>query len=115
MNAAIVRMPPMLRCRFPRDHNVADLTPEFIAGALTWYVVLLFSVSVHESAHGWAALQMGDDTACRQGRITLNPLAHIHPTGTVLMPAPQILCGGIPLLACAEHTPVGVHSFRRLA
>ncbi len=94
---------------------MADLSFEFIAFALTWYVVLLFSVSVHESAHGWAALQMGDDTAYRQGRITLNPLAHIDPIGTVLIPALQILWGGIPLLAWAKPTPVGAHNFRRLA
>jgi Zn-dependent protease len=94
---------------------LADLTPEFIANALTWYVVLLFSVSVHESAHGWAALQMGDDTAYRQGRITLNPISHIDPVGTVLMPGLQILFGGIPLLAWAKPTPVGAHNFRRLA
>jgi Zn-dependent protease len=92
-----------------------ELTPEFIAEALTWYIVLLFSVSVHESAHGWTALQMGDDTAAHQGRITLNPLAHIDPVGTVLMPLMQIIFGGVPLLAWAKPTPVRAHNFRRLA
>jgi Zn-dependent protease len=78
-------------------------------------VVLLFSLSVHESAHGWAALRMGDDTAARQGRITLNPLSHIDPVGTVLIPLLQIFWGGVPLLGWAKPTPVGAHNFRRLA
>ena len=49
---------------------------------LTTYIVLLFSLSFHEAAHAWAALRMGDDTALRQGRISLNPIVHIDPIGT---------------------------------
>jgi len=82
---------------------------------LTTYVVLLLSLSVHESAHGWMALQMGDDTAASQGRITLNPLAHIDPIGTVLIPLVQIFGAGIPLIGWAKPTPVGAHNFKRLA
>jgi Zn-dependent protease len=92
------------------------LTPERIAMGITYYVVLLFSLSFHESAHGWAALQMGDDTALREGRVTLNPLAHIDPVGTLLIPLIQIFGpGGVPLLGWAKPTPVGAHNFRRLA
>lgn len=92
-----------------------ELTPDRIAWGLTYYVVLLFSLSVHESAHGFMALQMGDDTAARQGRVTLNPLSHIDPVGTVLIPLLQILWGGVPLLGWAKPTPVGAQNFRRLA
>jgi Zn-dependent protease len=92
-----------------------ELTPERIALALMGYVVLLFSLSVHESAHGWMALRQGDDTAARQGRITLNPLSHIDPLGTLLIPLLQFLYSGIPLLGWAKPTPVGAHNFRRLA
>jgi Zn-dependent protease len=93
-----------------------DLTPDKIAMGLTAYVVLLLSLSVHESAHGWMALQMGDDTAASQGRITLNPLVHIDPIGTVLFPLLMFLGpSGIPLLGWAKPTPVGAHNFRRLA
>jgi Zn-dependent protease len=92
-----------------------ELTPDRIAWALTYYVVLLFSLSVHESAHGWMALHMGDDTAARQGRITLNPLSHIDLFGTVVIPLLQVLTHGIPLLGWAKPTPVGAHNFRRLA
>ena len=82
---------------------------------LTSYVVLLFSLSVHESAHGWMAFRMGDDTAIRQGRVTLNPLVHIDPIGTLLIPLLQLLGSGIPLLGWAKPTPVGAHNFRKLA
>lgn len=92
-----------------------ELMSERIAMALMGYVVLLFSLSVHESAHGWMALQMGDDTAARQGRITLNPLSHIDPFGTVLIPLVQFLYSGIPLLGWAKPTPVAAHHFRRLS
>ncbi len=92
-----------------------ELLSERIALALMAYVVLLFSLSVHESAHAWMALQMGDDTAARQGRITLNPLAHIDPFGTVLIPLLQFVYSGVPLLGWARPTPVAAHHFRRLA
>ncbi len=92
-----------------------ELTPERIAFGLMGYVVLLFSLSVHEAAHGWMALRMGDDTAARQGRITLNPLSHIDPFGTLLIPLLQFVYSGVPLLGWAKPTPVGAHNFRRLA
>jgi Zn-dependent protease len=90
-------------------------SPELLAAGLTTYVVLLFSLSFHESAHGWMASRMGDDTAERQGRVSLNPLVHIDPIGTVAIPLLQIFWGGIPLLGWAKPTPVGAHNFRRLA
>jgi len=93
---------------------VQEFTPEFLARGLTTYVVLLFSLSVHESAHGWTAWKMGDDTAVSQGRVSLNPLVHIDPIGTVLIPILQIFYGGM-LLGWAKPTPVGAHNFKRLA
>ena len=91
------------------------ITPESFALGITTYVVLLFSLSVHESAHGYMAYRMGDDTARLQGRVDLNPLVHIDPVGTVLIPLLQIFWGGVPLLGWAKPTPVGAHNFRRLA
>ncbi len=90
---------------------MTEISPQQIAQWLTWYVVLLFSLSVHESAHAWTALRMGDATAASLGRITLNPLAHIDPIGTVLMPMLQIFAAGIPLLAWAKPTPVQARNF----
>jgi Zn-dependent protease len=91
------------------------LTAETIAVGLTTYVVLLFSLSVHESAHAWTAHRMGDDTAVRQGRVSLNPLVHIDPIGTLLIPLLQIFWGGIPLIGWAKPTPVISRNFRNLA
>jgi Zn-dependent protease len=91
---------------------VPSLTPEQIALAITSYIVLLFSLSVHESAHAWMALRMGDDTAASLGRITLNPLVHIDPVGTVLMPILQVFASGLPLLAWAKPTPVQPRNFK---
>jgi Zn-dependent protease len=94
---------------------VTELTPERIALGITAFVVLLFSLSVHESAHAWTAGRMGDDTATRQGRVTLNPLAHIDLIGTVLIPLVQIFVAGIPLLGWAKPTPVVPANFRKLS
>jgi Zn-dependent protease len=87
-------------------------TPERLAEALTSYVVLLFSLSFHEAAHAWTASRMGDQTAREAGRVSLNPLVHIDPIGTVLMPLLQIFAQGIPLLAWAKPTPVVARNFR---
>jgi Zn-dependent protease len=99
---------------------VFGLTPQQIALGLSAYVVLLLAISVHESAHAFAALQMGDDTAARQGRISLNPLDHIDPFGTVLIPILQIFSvqlfgGSLPMIGWAKPTPVFAGNFRRLA
>jgi Zn-dependent protease len=90
-----------------------DLTPQAIALGLTYYVVLLFSLSFHESAHAWAALRMGDDTAAREGRISLNPLVHIDPIGTVLLPLIMFVSSGSPLFGWAKPTPYNPANFRR--
>jgi Zn-dependent protease len=74
--------------------------------------VLLFSLSFHESAHALAALKMGDDTAHREGRITLNPIAHIDPLGTVLFPLMQMFTG-LPFLGWAKPTPYNPANFSR--
>jgi Zn-dependent protease len=90
-----------------------NLTPEAVALGLTQYVVLLFSLSVHESAHAWTALKQGDPTAQSLGRISLNPLVHIDIIGTVIMPLLMIF-SGVPLLGWAKPTPVNPRHFRNL-
>jgi Zn-dependent protease len=95
------------------EEDVTELTPQVVALGITYYVVLLFSLSFHESAHAWAALRMGDHTAEREGRISLNPLVHIDPIGTVAMPLLQFLFSGVPLLAWAKPTPYNPANFRR--
>ena len=90
-----------------------QLTPEALALGLTQFVVLLFSLSFHESAHAWTALRQGDPTAQSLGRISLNPLVHIDPVGTIVMPLLMIFTG-VPLLGWAKPTPVNPRLFRSL-
>lgn len=66
---------------------------------------VVFAITVHEAAHGYAARYFGDTTAYLQGRITLNPLAHIDPLGTILVPVLSMLAGGI-LFGWAKPVPV---------
>jgi Zn-dependent protease len=89
-----------------------DLTSEVIARGLIYYVVLLFSLSFHESAHAWMAWKLGDDTAKNLGRVTLNPIPHIDPIGTVLFPLLQIFAGAL-ILGWAKPTPYNPANFRR--
>jgi Zn-dependent protease len=90
-----------------------DLTPDRIAQGITYFVVLLFSLSFHESAHAWMASRMGDNTARDLGRVSLNPLVHIDLLGTVLIPLIQIFGpAGIPLMGWAKPTPVQPRNFR---
>lgn len=89
-----------------------DLSPEHIAVGLTSFVVLLFSLSFHEAAHAWMAHRLGDDTALREGRISLNPMVHIDIVGTVFFPLLQIFTG-IPMLGWAKPTPYDPRNFDR--
>jgi Zn-dependent protease len=83
---------------------------EYVYMALD-FVVLLFSLSVHECAHAWMANKCGDDTAQLMGRITLNPIAHIDPIGTVVMPL-FMMMSGIPFLfGWAKPVPVNPGRF----
>jgi Zn-dependent protease len=73
---------------------------------------ILFAITVHEAAHGYAAKYFGDLTAERMGRITLNPFKHIDPIGTILLPAISIMFGGI-LFGWAKPVPVNFGQLRR--
>jgi Zn-dependent protease len=91
---------------------LSDLSPQHIAQGLTTFVVLLFSLSFHESAHAWMAWKLGDDTAKNLGRVSLNPIVHIDPIGTVLFPLIQIFTS-VPLIGWAKPTPYNPANFRR--
>jgi Zn-dependent protease len=84
------------------------------------FVLLLFSLSFHECAHAWMASRLGDQTARMQGRVTLNPVPHIDPFGTILYPAlvifAPILGFNLPLLLIgwAKPTPVITRNFQKI-
>jgi len=81
-----------------------------VAGIAVWAVPVILAVTLHEVAHGYAALAMGDDTARRLGRLSLNPLRHVDPFGTVILPALMLAVGGV-VFGWAKPVPV---DFRRL-
>ena len=76
-------------------------------------VPMILSLTVHEFAHAWSAFKLGDDTASRQGRMTLNPLSHIDPIGTLLIPIFSVLNGSISLIGWAKPVPVSPARFHR--
>src|SRR5215472_11141799 len=75
-------------------------------------IVFLFAISVHESAHAWTALRCGDPTAYMLGRVTLNPIKHIDPFGTIVLPLIAAL-SGIPVIGWAKPTPVNTRNLRK--
>ena len=74
--------------------------------------ILLFSVIIHEIAHGYMALRLGDPTARDLGRLTLNPLPHIDPVGSVLIPLMSLAAAGHVFIAWAKPVPVNPMNFR---
>jgi Zn-dependent protease len=73
--------------------------------------VLIFSIVLHEVAHGWVAREQGDNTAAMLGRLTLNPLPHLDPIGSFLVPGILALTGA-PILGWAKPVPVNSRNFR---
>ncbi|MFA5081576.1 MAG: site-2 protease family protein [Hydrogenophilaceae bacterium] len=74
-------------------------------------IPVIFAITLHEAAHGYVALRFGDTTAKMLGRITLNPLKHIDPIGTILVPALALMLGGI-LFGWAKPVPVSFNNLR---
>src|SRR6476659_2108516 len=82
---------------------------------IVFFVALVASIILHEISHGVVALWFGDDTAKRAGRLTLNPIPHIDPFGSIVLPAMGAIIG-IPVLAWAKPVPVNpnrMHNPRR--
>jgi Zn-dependent protease len=93
-----------------------------LAIAVFKFVVLIFSLSVHECSHAWMASRLGDHTARMQGRVTLNPMYHVDPVGSLLLPALMIfgppllglrMFGGM-LIGWAKPTPVISRNFTKI-
>lgn len=80
--------------------------------ASTWIVPVLLAVTFHEAAHGFAAWRLGDETAYRLGRVSANPLKHIDPFGTVLLPGMLMLTGASFLFGWAKPVPVRMERLR---
>ena len=81
-------------------------TANIIQNILIYALPVLFAITVHEAAHGYAAKHFGDNTAYMMGRVTLNPIKHIDPIGTILMPLLLIFSGSPFLFGYAKPVPV---------
>ncbi len=81
----------------------------------TWVIPVLLAITLHEASHGYIALRFGDDTALRAGRVTFNPLRHIDPFGTVILPIMLLLAsGGTMTFGFAKPVPVNFARLRPL-
>ncbi len=81
-------------------------------GISTWALPVLFAIVLHEVAHGWVADKLGDNTARFMGRLTLNPLKHIDPIGTILIPVALLVIGSPFLFGYAKPVPVNFAKLR---
>ncbi len=79
---------------------------------VVWLLPVIFAITVHEVAHGWVAKKFGDDTADRQGRLTLNPLNHVDLVGTVLLPGILLVSGAGFIFGWAKPVPVDPRNFK---
>jgi Zn-dependent protease len=89
----------------------ADNAVGLVVRIALWALPVLSAVILHEVSHGFVALRLGDDTALRMGRLTLNPLPHIDPVGTVLLPGILLALGG-PVFGWAKPVPVDYRNLR---
>ena len=80
--------------------------------ASTWVIPILLAVTLHEAAHAFVARSLGDDTASKSGRVTLNPFKHIDPVGTILLPGLLLLARSPFLFGYAKPVPVKFAALR---
>jgi len=88
--------------------------PDLLATVTVFALPVLFAITLHEAAHAWVAHRLGDDTAFMLGRVTLNPVKHIDPIGTLLMPLLLYFAtAGAFLFGYAKPVPVRINRLRR--
>lgn len=90
------------------------MDPSRLILAIFEFAVLIFSLSIHEAAHGWMANRLGDPTARMLGRVTLNPIKHIDPFGTIILPAIMLFINPGFLFGWAKPTPVTPRNFKNV-
>src|SRR5437899_3842316 len=86
--------------------------PDMIYLASIWVIPIIIAVTFHEAAHGFVARLLGDDTAWRLGRVTFNPLKHIDPIGTILLPAVLLFLRSPFLFGYAKPVPINLGALR---
>jgi Zn-dependent protease len=89
-----------------------DFTMPDFQTLLIYVIPLIFAITIHEVAHGWVANQRGDSTAKMLGRLTLNPVKHIDPVGTLLVPAVLFFTGSPFLFGWAKPVPMNFNALK---
>ena len=92
---------------------MAQATLAFLSILSVWVAPVLLAITLHEAAHGYAARRLGDDTAQRQGRLSLNPFRHVDPVGTVLLPIVLLFSAAPFIFGWARPIPVAVRNLAR--
>ena len=77
-----------------------------------WFLPVIIAITLHEAAHGWMADRLGDDTARRLGRVSFNPVRHVDPFGTLILPGALVLLGSPFVFGWAKPVPVAFHRLR---
>ena len=88
------------------------MSSNFIYLATIWIIPVLIAITFHEAAHGFVAHLLGDDTAWRLGRVSFNPLKHVDPVGTILLPGILLLLRSPFLFGYAKPVPVNFRALR---
>ncbi len=88
------------------------MTSNIIYLATIWVIPVIIAITFHEAAHGFVAHLLGDDTAWRLGRVSFNPLKHIDPVGTILLPGILLLMRAPFLFGYAKPVPVNFRALR---
>src|SRR5437660_12292949 len=86
--------------------------PNMIYLASIWAIPVIIAITFHEAAHGFVAHLLGDETAWKLGRVSLNPVKHVDPTGTVLLPGLLLLLGSPFLCGYAKAVPINFRALR---
>jgi len=89
------------------------MSPEMLYTASTWVLPVIIAITLHEAAHGYAAYLLGDSTAWRLGRVSLNPLKHIDPFGTLLLPGLLLILRAPFLFGYAKPVPVNFAALKQ--
>src|SRR4029077_7493607 len=89
-------------------HDIMD----FVYIISVWLLPVLIAITFHEAAHGYVARYLGDETASRLGRVSINPLRHIDPLGTIALPGLLVLAGSPFLFGYAKPVPVNFRALR---
>src|SRR6516165_9584982 len=96
----------------PRDLGIETVSANAIYLITIWAIPVIIAITFHEAAHGFVAYLLGDDTAWRLGRVSFNPLKHVDPFGTILLPGVLLLLRSPFIFGYAKPVPINFRALR---